>query len=60
MNDDALKRIFQAKSRRRREMASLPFEEKIKILIQLQRLAKDIRKDIKFRVWKVGNSETRT
>jgi hypothetical protein len=54
MRSSEIKQIFGAKSRRRKELSNLPFEEKIKMLIQLQRIAKGIRKDLKFKVWKIG------
>lgn len=34
-----LKRLFRAKERRRQELARLPLEEKLKILIRLQAMA---------------------
>lgn len=39
---EQLKRIFEAKEKRRRDLASLPIEEKIKILVQLQKIASPI------------------
>ena len=38
-NKTAMDKIFGAKRERRRALARLPIEEKIKILIQLQRIA---------------------
>jgi hypothetical protein len=35
--------LFRAKLRRRRELARLPFDGKIRILVELQRMASDIR-----------------
>jgi hypothetical protein len=35
-------RLFRAKQARRRELARLPFEEKMRIVFQLQRTADDI------------------
>jgi len=37
-------RLFRAKARRRERLAALPIEEKIKILIEMQRLSNDIRR----------------
>ena len=37
-------RLFRAKARRRRQLAALPIEEKIRILIEMQRLSNDIRR----------------
>jgi hypothetical protein len=31
--------VFEAKNRRRKELAALPFREKFKILLKLQRMA---------------------
>ena len=36
-------RLFRAKQARRRELARLPFEEKMRIVFQLQRTADEIR-----------------
>ncbi len=38
------KRLFRAKVARRRQLAALPIEEKIRILVEMQRLSNDIRK----------------
>ena len=43
---------FRAKEKRRRELAALPFEKKIEILIQLQKIAYSIRKPSKKEWWK--------
>jgi hypothetical protein len=37
-------RVFRAKAKRRRELARLPFEEKIEIVMKLQRMANGIRR----------------
>ena len=39
-----LKKIIEAKARRRKDLAKLPFEEKIRILVRLQEMAGGIRK----------------
>jgi len=55
-------KLFRAKQRRRRELASLPFEEKIRILIDLQKMASDIRATVggtKRRPWDIRR-RTRT
>lgn len=36
--------LFRAKAARRRRLAALPIEEKIRILIDMQRLSNDIRR----------------
>ena len=38
------KTLFQAKAQRRQRLAALPIEEKIRILIQMQKLSNDIRR----------------
>ena len=38
-NDKVVDSIFRAKSRRRKELANLPFKKKIEILIELQKMA---------------------
>ncbi len=38
------RRLFRAKAARRRRLAALPIEEKIRILIDMQRLSNDIRR----------------
>jgi len=35
--------LFLAKQARRRKLAALPIEEKVRILVQMQRLANDVR-----------------
>jgi len=37
-------RLLKAKQARRRRLAALPIEEKIAIVVQMQRLANDIRR----------------
>ena len=56
MNPDSAERIFQAKYNRRKELANLSFDEKIRILVKLQRIAKNIRKDPALFVWKIKGS----
>jgi hypothetical protein len=41
-SDDAVNKLFEDKEAFHREMAGLPFEEKIEILVRLQRLASGI------------------
>jgi hypothetical protein len=48
------KKVFDAKARRRRELAQLPFEEKLKILVQLQETAYKIKKDERYKPWKLN------
>lgn len=47
-------RLFEAKFKRRQELARLPFDKKILILIQLQKIAKALPsnpKRVKTKVW---------
>ncbi len=37
-----VEKLFRAKEKRRRELAKLPFEKKIHILIELQKIANDL------------------
>lgn len=52
-----IQKIFQAKQERRRHLAKLPIEEKIKILVQLQKIAAPIlaTRGIKKQPWKINN-----
>ncbi len=43
--------IFEKKRRRRRQLARLPFEKKIEIVVELQKIAASIRGDNRGRVW---------
>ncbi len=42
--NEVLRNIFRAKSLRRKELKELPFEKKIEILIQLQKMAKGVKR----------------
>jgi hypothetical protein len=47
VNEDRRKlaeRLFRAKAARRLQLAALPIEEKIRILVEMQRRANDIRR----------------
>ena len=48
-----LQRLFDAKETRRRKLAQLPFPEKVRIILQLQRMAAPLfrARGIKVRVW---------
>lgn len=48
---ERVKKLFRAKARRRKQLARLPFEEKIQILLQLQKIAQTVRKDPTKTVW---------
>ena len=48
--------LFREKARRRKELARLPFEKKILILLELQRIARDLgtgSKRVSQFVWKI-------
>jgi len=53
MNDRVAKAIFKTKAERRQKLALLPFEEKIRIVVRLQRMAAAIRKDRSPRIWRL-------
>ncbi|MBI4124487.1 MAG: hypothetical protein HY609_05530 [Deltaproteobacteria bacterium] len=44
-NKKRVEKIFQAKRKRRQELARLPVEEKFKILLQIQKIACSILKE---------------
>ena len=57
INEDKVKEIFRAKKEFHKEMARLPFEEKIEILIKLQELAVEImpsKVKRQCKVWKIS------
>ncbi|MCC6445519.1 MAG: hypothetical protein IT210_18940 [Armatimonadetes bacterium] len=43
--DDYIRKIEEAKLALRRELARLPYEEKIRRIIEMQRFARDFKKD---------------
>ncbi len=43
--------IFKKKRERRRQLAKLPFEKKIEIIVELQKAASVIRKDPRHVIW---------
>jgi hypothetical protein len=53
MYDRAARTVFRAKAERRRTLARLPFEEKIRIVVRLQKIAAAIRKKRKREVWRL-------
>jgi hypothetical protein len=50
MNKSA-ERVFEKKRERRRQLAKLPFEKKIEIVVELQRIAAKTRPDKRRWVW---------
>ena len=57
---EKIERIIRAKTLRRKELAKLPFEKKIEVLVRLQKIAKGIkrkgRKEEKI-VWRIEERE---
>ncbi len=53
-----IKGLFKAKELFHKELAKLPFEEKIKILVQLQKIANGIQTSSKKKkmIWKISSS----
>lgn len=45
-NKEIVEKIFESKAARRKELASLPIEEKIKILVEMQKIVLGIRKKV--------------
>ncbi len=45
--------IFEAHDEHRRRTARLPFEEKIKILVRMQKRAAEMRPDLNRTVWQI-------
>ncbi len=48
-----LDEIFTTKKKFHKSQANLQIEEKIKILIELQKIAKKIQKNNKFKIWEI-------
>ena len=53
VDKDLLKTIFENKEKFHQSQAKLPIEEKIKILIELQKIAIKIQKNNKFKIWEI-------
>ena len=53
MKNKAAERIFRQKRDRRRQLAKLPFEKKIEIVVELQKAAAGIREDARRKVWPI-------
>lgn len=53
MKSEAAEIVFKKKRERRRRLAGLPFEKKIEIVVELQKAAAGIRKDPRFKPWKL-------
>jgi len=53
MENKTAERVFRQKRERRRQLARLPFERKIEIIIELQKAAVGIRKNPRHIVWQL-------
>lgn len=55
-----IEKLFCAKEARRRQLAALPFPEKVRAVIQMQRMAEPIlrARGRQVRVWSVSQSES--
>jgi hypothetical protein len=53
MKSKAAASVFEKKRERRRQLAKLPFEKKIEIVVELQTAAAGIRKDPRHSVWQL-------
>jgi len=51
MSRKSAERVFERKRKRRRQLAKLPFERKIEIVVELQKAAAEIRKDPSRPIW---------
>jgi hypothetical protein len=53
MKSKAAASVFEKKRERRRQLAKLPFEKKIEIVVELQKAAAGIRKDTRHLIWQL-------
>jgi len=53
MKNESAERIFEQKRERRRQLARLPFEKKIEIIVELQKASAEIRKDRRHIIWQL-------
>jgi hypothetical protein len=53
MKSDAAASVFEKKRERRRQLAKLPFEKKIEIVVELQKAAAEIRRDPRHKPWEL-------
>ena len=54
MTTKSAEAVFEKKRERRRQLAQLPFERKIEIVVELQKAAAGVCEDLKRRVWPIG------
>ncbi len=53
MKNRSVEAVFKKKRERRRQLAQLPFEKKIEIVVELQKAAAGIRKGTSRRAWSI-------
>lgn len=53
MKSKAFEAVFEKKRERRRQLAKLPFETKIEIVVELQKAAAEIRRDPSLKPWQL-------
>ena len=53
MKNKSAELVFRKKRARRRQLAKLPFEKKIEIVVELQKAAAEIRKDPHRIIWPI-------
>ena len=53
MKNKTAERIFAQKRARRAQLAKLPFEKKIKIIVELQKMASGVAKNAKKPIWPI-------
>lgn len=53
MENRSAEAVFKKKCERRRQLARLPFEKKIEIIVELQKAAAGIREDSRRKVWPI-------
>lgn len=57
--DPEIAKLFEAKEKRRRELAALPYHEKVRIVVELQKMAAPIlrARGINVRVWNIDKEQ---
>ena len=53
MDNKSAEAVFEKKLKRRRQLAKLPFERKIEIIVELQKAAAGIREGSRRKVWSI-------
>jgi hypothetical protein len=53
MKSKSAEAAFKKKRERRRQLAKLPFEKKIEVVVELQKAAAGIREDLGRRIWPI-------